>query len=144
MEKLTREIKTTEVYGYRANDGTFFSSEAECRKYEESAKCVLFAFYKGKVLHTVSGYKIPPYFGWDEQYIELLDLSSVDVILKINQYFYHINHDNPKDILNTDDVGKQIWVVHDGEDNYYMRLGTTEEALSKIAEALKLDGSTRK
>lgn len=43
MKKITEKV-TTEVVKYQATDGTIFNEDAECRKYENSAKGVL----KGK------------------------------------------------------------------------------------------------
>lgn len=52
MKKITVE-KTTKVTMYQAIDGTQFTTEDECRKYEESAKCVLLTKYRPLVLNSV-------------------------------------------------------------------------------------------
>jgi hypothetical protein len=52
MKKITIE-KTTKVVMYQATDGTQFTTEEECRKYEESAKCALLTRYKPLVINSI-------------------------------------------------------------------------------------------
>lgn len=53
MKKITIE-KTTKVVMYQATDGTQFTTEEECRKYEESAKCALLTRYKPLVINSIT------------------------------------------------------------------------------------------
>lgn len=53
MEKITIE-KTTKIVMYQATDGTQFTTEEECRKYEESAKCALLTRYKPLVIGSIT------------------------------------------------------------------------------------------
>lgn len=52
MKKITIE-KVTKVVMYQAIDGTQFTTEEECRKYEESAKCALLTRYKPLVINSI-------------------------------------------------------------------------------------------
>ena len=40
MKEITKEVKNTYTV-YQASDGTEFNSKEECKKYEDTAKCVL-------------------------------------------------------------------------------------------------------
>jgi len=85
MKKIQKEIVRKEyVSVFVANDGTEFSDEAECKKYDESAKGVLLAKYQQVVLKESDAYSLFG-FGSDEEVIEVVKLNSkedVDLIVQ--------------------------------------------------------------
>lgn len=85
MKKIQKEIVRKEyVNVFVANDGTEFSDEAECKKYDESAKGVLLAKYQQVVLKESDAYSLFG-FGSDEEVIEVVKLNSeedVDLIVQ--------------------------------------------------------------
>ena len=63
--------KVTKVTHYEAIDGTTFTTEEECVKYEDTAKCVLLTKYKPLVKRTASECDIFN-TGSDEYMIDIL------------------------------------------------------------------------
>jgi hypothetical protein len=85
MKKL--EInKTVKEISYEAIDGTRFTSESECKKYEESAKCLLLFKYNSLVIkkdiREADFYDV----GCEEDYIDIVKLtkdSDLDIIMQL-------------------------------------------------------------
>ena len=46
MKELKRTKTVEEIFGYEAEDGTFFNDKAECEKYEATAKAVIYKEFK--------------------------------------------------------------------------------------------------
>ena len=57
MKAITMH-ETVKVIRYKAIDGTIFSSEEECRKYENTCKCILNAKYKDYIIVSDIEYNI--------------------------------------------------------------------------------------
>lgn len=57
MKEVQKEI-SQHVTVYEAIDGTEFTSKEQCKKYEESAKCVLMAKYTKLVVKSCSEYDL--------------------------------------------------------------------------------------
>ena len=87
-----KEIKQTyQVTKYQAEDGTIFDTEKECKKYDESAKCVLLGKYNDLVIRQTDCYHLcDPFGGSDDYAIDIVKVNSkedVDLILQL-VYFY--------------------------------------------------------
>lgn len=84
MKEVQKEIKQ-HITVYEAIDGTEFNSKEECKKYEESAKCVLIAKYNKLVVRSASEFDIFN-IGSEEETINIIkinSLSDIDTILKL-------------------------------------------------------------
>ena len=84
MKEVQKEIKK-HITVYEAVDGTEFKSKEECKKYEESAECVLMAKYNKLVLRSGSEFDIFN-IGSEEETIDIIkinSLSDIDTILKL-------------------------------------------------------------
>ena len=84
MKEIQKETKQY-ITLYEAIDGTKFTSKEECRKYEESAKCVLMAKYNRLVLTSDTMWN---FFnvGSDEETVDIVKLNGlpdIDVVLKL-------------------------------------------------------------
>ena len=53
MKEIIKEVKNTYTV-YQAIDGTEFDSKEECKKYEDTAKCLLLTKYRPLVKKTVT------------------------------------------------------------------------------------------
>ena len=90
MEKKEIEkIKKSYVTVYVANDGTEFEDEAECRKYEKSALCVLMARYNQLVIRSTNEYEM---FGGgcEETLVDVLKVktqSEADTLMHAISFF---------------------------------------------------------
>lgn len=87
-----KEIKQTyQVTKYQAEDGTIFDTKEECKKYDESAKCVLLGKYNDLVIRQTDCYNLCDPFGGSEDYaVDIVKVNSkedVDLILQL-VYFY--------------------------------------------------------
>lgn len=75
---------------YEAIDGQQFRIKDECKKYEESAKCVLLAKYKQLVVKTVSEYDL--HDAGSEEYmmdvVKINDDKDIDVIMQLYALYY--------------------------------------------------------
>lgn len=85
MKKLEINKTVKEIF-YEAIDGTKFTSESECKKYEESAKCLLLFKYKSLViqkdLRETDFYDV----GCEDDYIDIVKItkdSDSDVIMQL-------------------------------------------------------------
>lgn len=101
MKKIQKEIVRKEyVSVFVANDGTEFSDEAECKKYDESAKGVLLAKYQQVVLKESDAYSLFG-FGSDEEVIEVVKLNSKeDVDLIVQCYLLENDYIKERDDYN--------------------------------------------
>lgn len=90
MKKITVE-KITKVVMYQATDGTQFTTEEECRKYEESAKCVLLTKYKPLVLNSITENELFKGSGSEEYTYDVVKINNEqDVETIIHLYMlYH-------------------------------------------------------
>lgn len=69
MQKIEEtKTKTYVETTYKANDGTIFATEEECRKYELTAECAVTAAFNSLNPHKQEcvGEAIDMYFGWEE------------------------------------------------------------------------------
>ena len=82
--------KVTKVTHYEAIDGTTFTTEEECQKYEDTAKCVLLTKYKPLVKRTASEYDIFN-TGSDEYMIDILQYlsseSDIDILIQLHKLY---------------------------------------------------------
>lgn len=82
--------KTVNTVVYQALDGTEFVNKDECRKYEESAKCVLFHKYNKLVVkreHEETIFKTGSY----DDIVDIVKVTSQEDIDIILQVFYYFN-----------------------------------------------------
>ena len=82
--------KVTKVTRYEAIDGTTFTTEEECVKYEDTAKCVLLTKYKPLVKRTASECDIFN-TGSDEYMIDILQYlsseSDIDILIQLHRLY---------------------------------------------------------
>lgn len=85
MEIIKRE-HITYTNEYEALDGTIFSSEEECIKYENSAAFVLKSRYKKLVIKETDEWNLFK-FGSEDEFIDVIKLQSekdIDLVLQLN------------------------------------------------------------
>lgn len=146
MKEITKEVKNTYTV-YQASDGTEFNSVEECKKYEDTVKCLLLTKYKPLVKKTVSEYDVFN-TGNDEYMMDILqclrDEADIDVLIqlhrlynsgrKINDDFYN----NLRSRLEKCFENKDIILIgrgteYDGYDNFYV-LTTLQEISNNITK----------
>lgn len=120
---ITEEIRKTV---YEATDGTQFSNEDECLKYEKSALGVLNTRYKPLVICSLGEYTVFGGAGAEDYQIDLVRVKSdkeVDIVL---QMFELINgkHNNESD---TDKAKHLIQKALDDKDILLIGRGYTNE-----------------
>lgn len=84
MKEIQKETKQY-VTVYEAVDGTEFTSKEECKKYEESAKCVLMAKYSKLVTKSDTEWELFG-VGSDESIVDVVRLNDeqdVNMILQL-------------------------------------------------------------
>lgn len=100
MKRVEKEIKRIEKeVVYIANDGTEFSMESECRKYEESAKCVIMTKYKKLVVATKSESEIYT-IGSDEYFYDFVKVSTKEDCDIVMQAFFFFNKNCSEEVIN--------------------------------------------
>ena len=139
--------KVTKVTRYEAIDGTTFTTEEECVKYEDTAKCVLLTKYKPLVKRTASECDIFN-TGSDEYMIDILQYlsseSDIDILIqlhklycssrKFNDDFYDkMRSKLEKCLKNRDIVLIGRGTEYDGCDNFYI-LSTLQEITDNITK----------
>ena len=133
MKEIIKEVKNTYTV-YQASDGTEFNSKEECKKYEDTAKCLLLTKYRPLVKKTVTEIDVFN-TGSDEYMVDILqclrDEADIDILIqlhrlynsgrKINDYFYN----NLRSKLEKCFEDKDIILIgrgteYDGYDNFYV------------------------
>lgn len=104
-ETITKEI----TYGYAANDGTFFSSEEECKKYEASAKGVCSEAAKKYMIGSCSEMEFTEY-GSDECSMEFFDVPDMEAAKTIAQYVLIRTNDEKLVQKVIDRIGKRLFL----------------------------------
>ena len=146
MKELIRETKSTYII-YQASDGTEFNSKEECKKYEDTAKCLLLTRYRPLVKKTVAEINIFN-TGSDEYMVDILqclrDEADIDVLIQLHR-LYNGSRNNNGDFYNNlrsklekcfED--KDIIIIgrgteYDGYDQFFI-LTTLQEISNKIAK----------
>lgn len=84
METVKIE-KTIEQIKYKAIDGTLFTNQEECKKYEDTCRCILNAKYKKYVKDSKTEYDIFHHGSEDYVYdiVEISDDKIKDIILQL-------------------------------------------------------------
>ena len=144
MKELIRETKSTYII-YQASDGTEFNSKEECKKYEDTAKCLLLTRYRPLVKKTVTEVDVFN-TGNDEYMVDILqclrDEADIDVLIQLHR-LYNSSRNNNDDFYNNlrsrlekcfED--KDIILIgrgteYDGYDNFYV-LTTLQEISNNI------------
>lgn len=139
--------KVTKVTHYEATDGTTFTTEEECVKYEDTAKCVLLTKYKPLVKRTVSEGDIFN-TGSDEYIIDILQYlsseSDIDILIQLHRLYCsdrNLNDDFynkmrsklEKCLKNRDIVLIGRGTEYDGYDNFYI-LTTLQDITDNITK----------
>ena len=139
--------KVTKTTRYEAIDGTTFTTEEECVKYEDTAKCVLLTKYKPLVKRTASECDIFN-TGSDEYMIDILQYlsseSDIDILIqlhklycssrKFNDDFYNkMRSKLEKCLKNRDIVLIGRGTEYDGYDNFYI-LTTLQDITDNITK----------
>lgn len=89
MKEIKIEIKTEPKYRYEyeAYDGTIFSEQKECERYENSALCVLSArFNKLIVSKDKDAWELMR--GYDDHTVTAIKLSNVEDITTVAQFMF--------------------------------------------------------
>lgn len=139
--------KVTKVTHYEAIDGTTFTTEEECVKYEDTAKCVLFTKYKPLVKRTASECDIFN-TGSDEYMIDILQYlsseSDIDILIQLHKLYCSSRNFNDdfydkmrskleKCLKNRDIVLIGRGTEYDGYDNFYI-LTTLQDITDNITK----------
>lgn len=144
-EHKIEKTKVEVTYEYEAMDGIVFKSKEECRKYEESAKMVVYSKYQPLVISRKSDYEI--YNTGSEEYeidiIKMHDSEDIEILLQLYS-LYHPSR-NEKDVLQERNrlnewfSNNEIVFVGRGckYDNYdcFEFIGTMNSAINHIKKA---------
>lgn len=95
METKIKEVIETKTYElYIASDGTEFTNKEECKRYEDTAKCVLLSKYKNWVIKSTNEWEIFD-AGCEESYIDIIRVSEdkIDTILQLTKLLGYTNEE---------------------------------------------------
>ena len=112
METITIQ-ETKYITKYKAIDGTIFNSDSECKKYEESAKCVLLYKYDKLLLVTNTEWELFG-IGSEDDIIDVVELkysSDIDLIMQLIALY------NPHTSKNSEIVDKINKRLNEAFDN---------------------------
>lgn len=140
---VTREVK--ELF-YEASDGTTFKDKSECKKYEESAKCVLLTKYKPLVVKESNPEELF-HTGSEEEELDVIKIAKeedIDIVMQL--YFYY----NPseyskerapkiKDLLARALTENDLVIIYRGyydDMNSFWIQGTLNSIFEKIKKSL--------
>lgn len=120
MNKIMKQVEELVRVEYIAEDGTVFSCEDECRKYEESALFVVSSKLKKLTKNWTSEYSLLE-AGSDENELEIFDVQTQEDLDNLKRYLYL------KAIKNgsTDKSIQEAFVSVDGKRNNFVFEGVT-------------------
>lgn len=132
-----KEIKTTrtieEVTGYEAFDGTRFSSEVECRKYEDSAEGVIKARAEQYLIGETSIYGLLDE-GSDECGVDIYNIPDKEAATIIAQYINIVTGDTNTCVDKY--IGKEL-VIFWNYDRDYAWFNTLDGIIKNIKNNYK-------
>ena len=133
MERV--EIKGESItYKWKAADGTEFKDQEQCRKYEETAACVL----GSRVTVKKANFTDIFYFGCGDEEMEFVSGNPVDVAMYIK--YHDIDGEVSKETLKRITESNDTWIV------YYNCDGTLcfVEPLTQLIEKIKATATPNK
>lgn len=131
---ITREVK--EVNGYIADDGTWFKHKDDCQRYEESAKMVVRAMIKEKIVGTCSQYELLG-GGCDDIDIEFFNIDSMETLELANRYAKLAGYSGERLMFKTEDIGKIVGIEWDYDHIDCWRFGNIDEVIENIRKQYK-------
>ncbi len=152
MKELTRTKEVTEVYGYESDDGTYFKTAEECKKYEETARYAIDkAFFDlcvkqydkedgfGRFMFSECSIFENFGYGSDEWMLVVLEMKSAEDLKIVDMYRKEHLHgsllDDSRYILTKEYIGKKVLVGigqhYEGYDSFYV-YGTVDELVEKF------------
>ena len=110
MKEIKRTRTVEEVVGYEASDGTRFNNQEECKKYEETAKGVIFNEFKRLIIGEPFGECTiwSDYgYGSDEFQLAVIEIKNADDLHTANMFAeaYKFGY-----VFTNDFIGKRILI----------------------------------
>lgn len=130
MREITKEVVHTEIIGYEADDGTRFSTEEQCRKYESSAKYACkraFEAIAGEC-HNGTDYHEILCIGYEDE-IYVVDVKDVETLRVINMYLDALTDTNA--FMKPEKIGQKV-AISIWDHNAGAILGTRAEMESQF------------
>lgn len=142
--------ETVKAYYWEACDGTRFKDKAECEKYDNSAKALLFSQYNKLIVKEASEYDIFQ-SGSEDNEVELIKISTehdIDVVMKllgvISPYYtqkeqkdkYNQKKAILEEALNTNDV---VFIYRGYEKDCFCIEDTLNNKIHHIREFCKIE-----
>ena len=135
MKEITID-KTVKETWYEASDGTRFRAKEECKRYEESAKCVLLTKYKHLVIITITEYDLHQ-AGSEEYSLDVVKITKeedIDTIMQLSALYNSHQNYRQYDDKNRDMCIKAlkendyIFIARDscGDDVFYIQYSKNE------------------
>lgn len=105
----TKKEKVTQYSVFVAVDGTEFLDKEECKKYEDTANCVLLTRVKSMAITEIMGGEEDFMDENDEnQYVTIIPKTQADIDT-INQFLL-LSQPNRKNLLNDNDIDRAILI----------------------------------
>lgn len=129
MEKITKMVE--QVIGYKAADGTVFTSELDCKAYENSA-----AKDELVVFHTDA----ESLFGCEtmtssDYLVEFYRIKNARDLTVLNQYVSSLEYaESDKNLVPVDAIGNVVGVSYSYDSEYACYIGTIGEYCNRLSE----------
>ena len=142
MKAITVEKTVQEITGYEADDGTWFRTEEECKKYEESAFCAAEkAVRECRTKHTTIEYAFDGFAcGCIEDDVCVYDIKDANALLIVNTYLASMSRYNQ--MIPVEMIGHKVCVQQYYDEDGVTILGTRadlELRFSKLMDKLFAD-----
>lgn len=130
MREITKEVTHTEIIGYEADDGTRFSTEEQCKRYESSAKYACkraFEAIAGEC-HNGTDYHEILCIGYEDE-IYVVDVKDAETLRVINMYLDALTDTNT--FMKPEKIGQKV-AISIWDHNAGAILGTRAEMESEF------------
>lgn len=135
MEKITKMVE--QVIGYKAADGTYFTTEEQCKEYEESAKCVIRNAVKELIVIATDAESL---FGCEtmtssDYLVEFYRIKNAHDLTVLNQYISLLTYgDKSQNLVPVGAIGNVVGVSYSYDSEYACYIGTIGEYCNRLAE----------
>lgn len=135
MKKITKMVE--QVIGYKAADGTVFTSELDCKAYENSARAVM---AKAKDELVVFHTDAESLFGCEtmtssDYLVEFYRIKNAHDLTVLNQYVSSLEYaESNKNLVPVDAIGNVVGVSYSYDSEYACYIGTIGEYCNRLAE----------
>lgn len=129
--KTTEQTRTEIITTYVAADGTEFTTQAACEKYEQSYLCAIMSKIKAITIKEVSEYGLFEAGGDDSTCYVVIPKTPQDITNILQMHFAINNTNTPTDYITDGDINK-VFILTVGYEGDWMSIKRLDDMIDHI------------